>query len=1095
MPPQPRTLGELVRSLQAGRDPFAAAQAGAHGAATSPWNRLKQPTKAMEKAGNYTMGVAHWQGLRLHIENPAHTVREGVGEDGKAWRNVMQAHYGYIAGTRGADGDGLDVFLGPYPEGREVWVLNQTDAAGAFDEHKVMVGFVDERAAIDAYRLSYTPGWDRYRPPIRLSPMQLRWWLKYGDTTRELTPDHVPPETDMDEPNPTNLTRVLWDSAAMPASGLTLGDVLYGIRVDDASDGLLMDAMTMADLVEGAELELMDALVTMAGKLKPKMDALLRIMEAAGGDVKPLALQISDPMRRYGGAHVAVLFELSDGQTVTIWFHNPDSTPAKLSPADDLVSWKWMLNKKDITIVVAPESGQDLNLREVARRIMRLAAKNSAAFARANKRRADTMAEIQGLKDTLTAKQGELAGIHRQIEVARVEAEGRSAENDRRNAENEARSIAEKQKRMELAAASVAAWRAGNSDESFRLYTEQEFAENTDRGEFELLMAKMYGALPAAEVPDGGSTGGDPNPEPKPDGGAWTLPIVSPEGLQALVESRGIAAEVWGTHPYASGTAVDGATLSVGEVKASLEWRHGRSYSLRSIGDRDGEFDVSGTVLSDMLDQFAAWAKKPEPAAVAPAPAAEPPENVFADIDPEAFGLLTFNPNAYWAAFEVEKSVTKRGGTVSWVIATREPAMPVLDSAGARVRLTLDSLFERDGSRFVRGDIAYSGKPVGAATVNGKGETFFEAADGGAFNVYAEDDDKGLKDAVDEGLAGWVVGQRIPDVLDVMLSMEVTDAIDEEVRSRVNAAENAADDAESDGGAPAGTILDRDNAHWKRLLTDAASEGRGGKTALLGVLHKGGRRLTVNVVRKKTNRADWYVVLSEPGKSKVKESIPFPAMRGNMKLLLAAGYLMGYLDADESSGWRIAPPGVDVPAEENDRNPVLAHAQAVRSELVKLGYAVSSGGATMMLERDGAMHVLKWDYEGPDDAPTGTVFRVAKLVNGAQVDDIEFPDIQSSRPEVVAAQLDSYVRGMNAGPDPEPEPEPEPPAPTETAEAKFLREVKAGAHDAAALGDLLARIEAAVQALSDAGQLTGELDADAAAAINRWVELDQKANG
>ena len=85
---------------------------------------------------------------------------------------------------------------------------------------------------------------------------------------------------------------------------------------------------------------------------------------------------------------IMVVFSMDDGQTVSVWFHNPDTTPAKLMPLDELISWKWMLNKKDVTIVVAPESGKDLNVREVARRVMRLAAKNSAAFQRANANRA-----------------------------------------------------------------------------------------------------------------------------------------------------------------------------------------------------------------------------------------------------------------------------------------------------------------------------------------------------------------------------------------------------------------------------------------------------------------------------------------------------------------------------------------------------------------------------------------------------------------------------------------------------------------------------------------------------------------------------------
>jgi len=49
---------------------------------------------------------------------------------------------------------------------------------------------------------------------------------------------------------------------------------------------------------------------------------------------------------------------------LTIYFHNPDTTPNKINPNDELVSWKWLLNKKDITIVVAPEQGKDKWWRE-----------------------------------------------------------------------------------------------------------------------------------------------------------------------------------------------------------------------------------------------------------------------------------------------------------------------------------------------------------------------------------------------------------------------------------------------------------------------------------------------------------------------------------------------------------------------------------------------------------------------------------------------------------------------------------------------------------------------------------------------------------
>lgn len=406
-------------------DSFVRAHAAAHRAATSPFSGLKPPTEAQLRGNRYRLGRMEWAGLTLLFENAAGTVREGT-SDGVSWRNVMKAHYGGIEGTRGADGDPVDVFLGPMPEARTVWVINQRTPAGDFDEHKVLAGFPDVRSALDAYRLSYAPGWDRFGAPVRLTLDQLRWWLRYADTSIELTPDLLPPEPDMTEPAPLN--RVLWDSADNPLSGLTLDAVLYRIRGNDAADGLVFDPMTFGDLTEGCEVVRLDSLLVEVGRLLPKMNAMLRMMSMAGDGLDALSVQITDPVRRFGGVHVAALFELSDGQTITVWFHNPDSTPTKLTPTDTLVSWKWQLNKKDITIVVAPESGQDLNMRDVARRVMRLAAKNSAAFQRMNGKRAERMARIQDLKDTLTAKQGELAGLLHQIEVATVAKADREAQ-------------------------------------------------------------------------------------------------------------------------------------------------------------------------------------------------------------------------------------------------------------------------------------------------------------------------------------------------------------------------------------------------------------------------------------------------------------------------------------------------------------------------------------------------------------------------------------------------------------------------------------------------------------------------------------------
>lgn len=219
---------------------------------------------------------------------------------------------------------------------------------------------------------------------------------------------------------------ITWDSTAQPKT-MSLEQILYQCRRADGDNALLLDAVCMADILESAdEILLFDALVSTHAGLERKMLALQNVMNRAGDTVKPMALQISEPFKQSGVAQVAAVFELSDGQTISIFFHNPDVTPQKMAPGDALVSWKWLLNKRDVTILVAPERGKDLNVREVAARIMKLAEKNSAAFARANVRRAENVAAIESLKTEITALEQELADAQHELEVAKQAYEDRS---------------------------------------------------------------------------------------------------------------------------------------------------------------------------------------------------------------------------------------------------------------------------------------------------------------------------------------------------------------------------------------------------------------------------------------------------------------------------------------------------------------------------------------------------------------------------------------------------------------------------------------------------------------------------------------------
>ena len=406
---QPHTMGCMS-------DSFIRIENAAHTGAFGH-NLLPRPTQAQCIAGNYKVGRASLHGLDIAIEQPRGSYRTGIdAKTGKRWVNRMPAHYGYISGTKGNDGDAVDCFIGFYPQAETVFVINQ-NAGSRFDEHKVMLGFPDEESARQTYLNSYERGWGGLASIVATTIPQLKQWLRHGDLSRPLYAEELAFE------GLETMHRIQWSNDALPRSS-TLEHLLYEVRRADAGHGLLMDAVTAQDITEDADSVLTyDAMVSPYANLEHKMQTLLNIMERTGSTVKPTAVQVTAPFRQRGVANVAAIFELSDGQTVSIFFHNPDTTPAKMASTDEVISWKWLLNKKDITIVVAPERGADLNVREVARRIMRLAEKNSPAFQRHNAKRAERMKNLQSLKDEINTLESELATAQRELEVAKMVAE------------------------------------------------------------------------------------------------------------------------------------------------------------------------------------------------------------------------------------------------------------------------------------------------------------------------------------------------------------------------------------------------------------------------------------------------------------------------------------------------------------------------------------------------------------------------------------------------------------------------------------------------------------------------------------------------
>ncbi len=102
--------------------------------------------------------TTRFHGLPISIENRKGSVRHWTDRNGEAGKTKMLMPYGYVRGTIGADGDHVDVFLGPNRLSRRVFVVNQRQAhvdLRKFDEHKCLLGFDSKKEARAAYEKHY----------------------------------------------------------------------------------------------------------------------------------------------------------------------------------------------------------------------------------------------------------------------------------------------------------------------------------------------------------------------------------------------------------------------------------------------------------------------------------------------------------------------------------------------------------------------------------------------------------------------------------------------------------------------------------------------------------------------------------------------------------------------------------------------------------------------------------------------------------------------------------------------------------------------------------------------------------------------------
>ncbi|HFF6007026.1 TPA: PLxRFG domain-containing protein [Stenotrophomonas maltophilia] len=192
-------------------------------AATSPQNDLPAPTEAQKLAGNYRKGHVRINGHDISIENPAGSQRD------PRWP-ALKNHYGYFKGTVGKDKDHVDVFMTDRAEDPSlpVYVVDQVNKDGSFDEHKVIMGTASEQEARDTYLANYSKGWTGLGGIKEMSQEQFKAWVRDPKkTTRRVTkavPAAPAPATNASESGqgvsaPVESVGVPKETGSVPATG------------------------------------------------------------------------------------------------------------------------------------------------------------------------------------------------------------------------------------------------------------------------------------------------------------------------------------------------------------------------------------------------------------------------------------------------------------------------------------------------------------------------------------------------------------------------------------------------------------------------------------------------------------------------------------------------------------------------------------------------------------------------------------------------------------------------------------------------------------------------------------------------------------
>ncbi|UTM60483.1 hypothetical protein L4174_023750 (plasmid) [Photobacterium sp. CCB-ST2H9] len=207
-------------------------------------------------------------------------------------------------------------------------------------------------------------------------------------------------------------------------------DIIFSAEPDDS---LLLESCSLEDIdttlfygMESSNDLMLEAITTKKLRLKKTMLAFKRSLDASLTGTGVLTIGDVETSKPRKNGHIAIMtgrIELSDGQSVSVIFHAPDDDPLTINDDDTLIAFRFMLNSKDITHIVAPAGGKEISLKQVVVSISNLVEKNSASFTEKQSEKRALKTELENALSETEVIESAIADTSDQVNQIQKEAD------------------------------------------------------------------------------------------------------------------------------------------------------------------------------------------------------------------------------------------------------------------------------------------------------------------------------------------------------------------------------------------------------------------------------------------------------------------------------------------------------------------------------------------------------------------------------------------------------------------------------------------------------------------------------------------------